>query len=168
MNKNLIISIAVFVALIVLIIVVYYFSGSTTDRAVKSLSYDRTLLTKSKNLTYTTNYDNKILYLTSTGLWEYDTTEKKSTKINSRTDIKGLAFDKQSNKYIVLDNTGILYRLSEDGTMLQFNDLRSSESQLYDTRNGYYIASDGIVNYVGGYSPKVTDEYGSIMLSVSR
>lgn len=168
MNKNIIISIAVFVILIVLIVLFLYLRGdSTSDRTVKSLVYDRTLLTKSKNLIYTSNYDDKILYLTSTGLWEYDIIEKKSTQLNTRTDIKGLAFDKQSNNYIVLDATGILYHLSSDGTMTEFDDLRSTDSKLYDTENGYYIYVDGLVNYVGGYSPKVIDEYGNIMLSIS-
>lgn len=168
MNKSLLISIAVFTALVVLLVLYFYFSdNSGSDRAVKSLVYDRTLLAKSKTLIYTSNYDNKILYLTSTGLWEYDTVEKRSTRVNSRTDIKGLAFDKQSNKYIVLDTTGILYQLSSDGTMVQFDDLRTTVSNLYDTQNGYYISADGLVNYVGGYSPKVIDEYGPIMLTIS-
>ena len=156
--------------ILVILIIVIFISNSLKAEDISSshnLTYQGNILVKSKNPIYTSNYTNKILYLTDNGIKEYNTNTGISTILNPIILVKGLAYDAQSEKYLVLGTNGKLYNLSSSGILTSYGDQQTLYSKLYDTLSGgYYIQSTNSADffYSGTVSGKNTGTYGSIIL----
>lgn len=154
--------------IILIIIIIVYFSLGTDFSSSTSLNltYQGNILVKSQKPIYTSNYTNKILYLTESGLREYNTDTNTSKILNPETSVKGLAYDAQSGKYLILGINGKLYNLSNDGTLISYGNQQTLYSKLHDTKaGGYYLEStDKLFFYTGSVSPKNTGTYGKIIL----
>lgn len=173
MNKFLLIGIVIAVLIGIVILMVYLSSnGSTTtprtfDNKSKSLKYGNTVLVSSNKIIKTSNRTDKILYLTSLGLREYNTNTGRTVLLNPITDVKGLAYDQNSENYIVLDGNGKLFNLDENGILTLSSSGQNTYKQLYDTLTGYFfMTTDGNFSYMGGKSVKNPGDYGEIQLTV--
>lgn len=142
---------------------IFYFSIYENIPRAKNLVYGNTKLYSGENLIFTSNYTDKILFSTDSGIKEFNTETGASRNINPIKP-KGLAYDKKTGKFIVLDNSGRLYNIGNTG---ELNLVDSGYSNLYDTQNsGYYLESGSDFSYIGGFSQKNIGNYDQIKLSI--
>lgn len=155
-----------FLAVLILTIVfMVYFYNSSEQVVVrqKTLLYDNKKLFTGSEIVFTTNYSDKILYNTTNGLKEYDIVSGTFRNISSIKAI-GLAFDKNTGNYIVLDKNGRLFNLKNNGDLKLID---SGYSDLYDTQiGGYYMKSGDDFSYIGARSAKNNGNYGDLKISV--
>ena len=164
--------IIVIIIIIIIIIGIMMYAGGGSAKPVvpgvqKTLKYNDKVLVKSSKILKTSNYIDKILYLTLSGLVEYDINTGESKVLNPIITVKGLAYDKSSELYLVLSNTGKLYNLDHDGILTPYGNDLLTYSKLYDTEKGYYIqTTDNYFTFIGGSSIRNKNLYGDIQLTI--
>jgi len=134
----------------------------------KTLKYENTVLLKSNKIINTSNGNDKIIYSTTSGVREYDINTGQIKLLNPVTNIKGLAYDKSSENYLLLDGTGKLYNLGTDGVLTLYANTQTTYKKLYDTQTGYYLVDENDnFAYIGGYSSKNIGDYGNIQVTIA-
>jgi hypothetical protein len=161
MNKIALLILAL-VAIIVIILILYTsMSGSATT--TNSLIYENTVLyTGKQNPIFTSDGIDLIVYLKDNGTYQYNTATGQSRKISDKVP-KGLAYD--GTYFMMLDQMGTLYQIDTQGNVIP---TESGYTKLYDTIDGYYLATAGFSTVTGqsGSTTRNLGNYGLIDLQV--
>jgi hypothetical protein len=162
------------IAIIVIGVIVYYYFSSTSVSATYTLTYEGNVLSKGSSApVFSSDGEDRIVFTrdsspgNTAGIYMYNTTEKTSTLISTKK-AKGLAYD--GSDFMMIDEDGTLYRINQDNTIVEPDNANTGYTALYDTVDGYYLASGSDYSVTGesGSTTKNTGNYGLITLVLKR